>query len=78
MTRRKREQEHMDRIRAARGLPPQTRENLMEQVAAARCYIDRASRTTDPEAQRRIELTAFMAIFHPEVDADEVREMCGG
>jgi hypothetical protein len=72
------QQEHMDRLRAARGLPPLTREGLMNEVAAARCYLDRAVSTTNPEQQRKLELTAFMAIFHPEVDADKVREMCRG
>jgi len=67
----------MDRIRAFRGLPPlrDTRQLMFEQVAAARCYIDRASGTTNPAAQRRDEMHAFMSIFHPEVPAEKVRQM---
>lgn len=66
------EKAHMDRIRAARGLPPQTRENLMEQVAAARCYV---GTITNPEHQRRAEISAFMSIFHPEYSTEQVREL---
>lgn len=69
----KKEKAHMDRLRAVRGLPPQTRENLMEQVAAARCYIDRA--TSNPETQRKLEISAFMSIFHPEYTDEQVREL---
>lgn len=69
----KKEKAHMDRLRATRGLPPQTRENLMGRVAAARCIIDRG--IMNPERQRRAEIAAFMDIFHPEVPHDRVREM---
>lgn len=54
-------QQWMDRLRAARGLPPQTRENLFEQVAAARTFIE-GQRTNRPD----LELFAFMSIFHPD------------
>jgi hypothetical protein len=69
---RKAEQARMDRIRAARGLPPLTRENLFEQVAAARCYI---STVRSQQTAEKLELHAFMAIFHPEYSADDVRKM---
>lgn len=68
----KREKAHMARLRAARGLPPQTRENLLERVASVQCY---ASSIINPERQRAVELHGFMAIFHPEVSAERVREM---
>lgn len=69
-----RERAEMDRIRAARGLPPlrDTRQLMFEQVAAARCY---ASSITSSEHQQRVELSAFMSIFHPEVDAETLRSM---
>jgi hypothetical protein len=52
----------MDRLRAARGLPPQ-REELMGRVAAAQCYI---STVRDQKRAEVLELAAFMSIFHPE------------
>lgn len=64
---RKSDQEHMDRIRAARGLPPlRTQEdvdNLMERTRAAVCLLnaDRAS----SEASK---LSAFLSLFHPEIE----------
>jgi hypothetical protein len=67
------QQAHMDSIRAARGLPPQTRENLMERVAAARTFVDRAC--TSPRQAKRAEMSAFMSIFHPEVPQERVLEM---
>ncbi len=68
------EQQEMDRIRAARGLPPlRSREQLMTEVAAARCYIDRA--VTNPRKQEELELLAFMSIFHPEVPRERVLAM---
>lgn len=68
------EQAHMDRIRASRGLPPlRSREQLMNEVAAARCYIDQAC--SSPKQQRRAELAAFMSIFHPEVPDERVCSM---
>lgn len=69
----KKQRDHMDRIRAARGLPPQTRDNLMERAEAARCFVDRA--VYSPRDQRRLELSAFMSIFHPEYSDDRVRNM---
>lgn len=65
-------QQWMDRLRAARGLPPQTRENLMEKVAAARCYV---GTITNPERAKEVELVAFMDIFHPEVPQERVQEL---
>jgi hypothetical protein len=67
-----REQAHMDRIRAARGLPPQSRDALFERVAAARCYIGTAN---SEQHRRRLELHGFMAIFHPEISPERVLAM---
>lgn len=69
----KKQKAHMDRLREVRGLPPQTRENLMDRCAAARCIIDRGMSNGD--RQRAAELSAFMSIFHPEVDDQRVRAM---
>ena len=74
---RKTEQDRMDAIRAARGLPPlrDTRQLMMEQAAAARCYLDRAVSATNPATQRSLELRAFMSIFHPEYSAEQVTDL---
>lgn len=69
---RKSERAHMDRIRALRGLPPLTRENLFEQVAAAQCYISTCRNQAKAD---ELSMHAFMAIFHPDYPADKVREM---
>lgn len=67
------ELDYMNRIRAVSGLPPMDpndldgqlkRESMMTRVAAARCYIGTC---TNEEQARRMELAAFMEIFHPEV-----------
>lgn len=50
-----------------------TRIEMFNRVAAARCYVDRAIR--NPVTQEQAELSAFMAIFHPEVPDDKVRQM---
>ncbi len=65
-------QQWMDRLREARGLPPQTRENLMGRVAAAQCYVNTIA---NPERAREVELVAFMDIFHPEVPQERVQEL---
>lgn len=68
-------QQWMDRIREARGLPPLTRESLFEQVRAAKCYI---STIYNPERQADVELAAFMHIFHPRPEGytlNDVRQM---
>jgi len=60
------ETKRMDALRAARGLPPQTRENLMDRTRAAVCYAN----TRDDEG---VKLAAFMALFHPEVSEEKTR-----
>lgn len=56
-------QKKIDRIRAARGLPPQTRENLMARTRAAVALCN-----TRGGASEATKLNAFMALFHPEVE----------
>ncbi len=61
---RKREIDHMNRIRAVRGLPPMTKENMqpehmMERARAAVCFI--GARNGDPV----LAVQGFMEIFHP-------------
>ncbi len=65
---RKLDQHRMDKIRAARGLPPQTRENLMDRTRAAVCFVN----TGTSEATK---LNAFLAIFHPDMPDDQRREL---
>ena len=48
---------------------------MKERVEAALCYMNTA-RTA--EQQRKLELHAFMSIFHPEVAPEKVREMVRG
>lgn len=47
---------------------------MMERVKAARCFINQATRASQ-ERVEDLELHAFMAIFHPEVPVQQVREM---
>lgn len=62
-------QQHMDRLRAARGLPPLTRESLFEQVRAAKCYLSSDTGRGKPG----LEMLAFVSIFHPEkADSPEI------
>ena len=74
------QQQYMNRLRAVRGLPPMDagniRQQMMEEVAGARCWIDRVVR--NPESQKRAELSAFMSIFHPDVPDETVRNMMRG
>lgn len=65
----------MDELRAARGLPPQTRDNLMNRTRAAVAYVGTAHSETQRE---KLALHAFMDIFHPEVPVERVREMVRG
>jgi hypothetical protein len=62
-------QEHMDRLRAVRGLPPQTRDNLMERTRAAVCYVNAGS----GRANDALKLTAFLSLFHPEIEPGSPR-----
>jgi hypothetical protein len=55
-------QQWMDRVRAARGLPPMDRDRLMHDLRAAKCYIGSIQ---SPERQAEVELAAFMHFFHP-------------
>lgn len=63
------DQEHMDRLRAARGLPPQTRDNLMERTRAAVCYVNSRS----GYGGDALKLTAFLSLFHPEIEPGSPR-----
>jgi hypothetical protein len=60
------DKQHMDRLRAVRGLPPLTRENLMDRTRAAVAYCNTRSGT------EALKMQAFLSIFHPEM-SDEVR-----
>lgn len=63
----------MNRIREFRGLPPmRSRDQLFEEVRAAQTY---ALSIRDPIRQEEVELSAFMAIFHPDVPGERVRDM---
>lgn len=65
MTKREREQAHMDRLRAARGLPPQAESpRFMDRTRAAVCYLN----TTPDGGDGPSAMAAFLAIFHPEID----------
>ena len=63
-------QQHMDRLRAVRGLPP-LRDKMMLRAQAAVCIID----TMSEPAKKRARLHAFLSIFHPEIPADKAAEM---
>jgi hypothetical protein len=52
---------------------PGSRDEIFQRVAAARCYVDRA--VSNPDTQTKLELHAFMAIFHPEVPHEKVRDL---
>lgn len=57
----RKDQQHMDRLRAVRGLPPlKSRDQLFEEVAAARTFID-GQWHNRPD----LDFMAFMSIFHP-------------
>jgi hypothetical protein len=67
----------MDRLRAARGLPPMSRDGLFEQCRAAKCYV---SSISNAERQADVELAAFMHIFHSRPEGytlNDVRRMRG-
>ncbi len=49
------------------------RDRLMERTAAARVYVN--SHAHNAKQQRELELRAFMAIFHPDMTEDQIREM---
>jgi hypothetical protein len=67
--RRETEQEHMDRLRAARGLPPQTRDNLMDRTRAAVCYVNARSGYSGDA----LKLAAFLSLFHPDIEPGSPR-----
>lgn len=46
----------------------------MDRVRAARAYLNQAG-SRDPGRQADMELHAFMALFHPEIPTQTVREM---
>lgn len=66
----KREKAKMDRLRALRGLPPQTRENLMERTRAAVCFVN-----SGPRGSEAGQLNAFLALFHPEIEPGTPRHL---
>lgn len=68
------EQQHMDRLRKARGLPPvrTERDLMMDRTRAAVAYIGTAFSPSQAEAMK---MHAFMDIFHPEVPKDRVHMM---
>lgn len=72
-----RELARMNKLRELRGLEPLEpgldRAELFARVAGARCIVDRCGFTE--ERARQLELSAFMAIFHPDVSDDRVRSM---
>ena len=49
-----------------------TKKTLMERSRAAKSYL---ASIHDPARQAEVELHAFMALFHPEVPQEKVREM---
>lgn len=70
---RKTDQEHMDRIREARGLPPlRTQEDagmMMSRTRAALAFVN-GNRGTEA-----LKMAAFLAIFHPEMSEEKTREL---
>ena len=63
-------EQHMDRLRAIRGLPPQ-RHEIMDRTRAAVCYLNATNDGGDGHAA----IYAFMSIFHPDVPTETVRQM---
>lgn len=56
------QEQYMDRLRAVRGLPPMREDpQIMERTRAAVCLINTGCSET-------AKLSAFLAIFHPEIE----------
>jgi hypothetical protein len=47
------------------------RDKMMQKVAAAKTYTQTIA---NPKKQEEIELAAFMAIFHPDFDAEKLKD----
>lgn len=58
------DQQWMDRLRTARGLPPQNADTLMTRTRAAVGFLNASHNGSEAS-----KLNAFLALFHPEVEA---------